>query len=382
MSIAVYAGSFDPITIGHLDIIEQAAKIFDKVVVLVASNADKLSGMFPYEDRRDMIDHSVSHLHNVESDILKGGYTVHYAERIGATALIRGLRDEADFEPEQQNFIFNNFASPGVSTIIFMARPDIAHISSSYVKKNCIGISGWTDIIGKYVPEAVKSHVQREYLYKIYRSCMSNEDNGLFLRIEEHLCNRKRHYHNESHVINMYDELTDFFRYGQLTSDNESEYWPRISAIVALFHDYHIESDTMQDGKTRYGNSAQEASANELTSTFGEACDFARTHHIRIKEIIMATAHRPEEKEYTPQAKAILDADLAILGQPQEIYNKYMAGIRKEYDFVPDEEFNIGRKKVLEGFLGREPIYQTEFFREKYESRARENLSGELGKYL
>ena len=131
MKIAIYPGSFDPITNGHLNILERACKVFDKVIVLVANNENKKS-RFSASERVDMIKEAVSNIPNVEVDSTSG-LTVKYAKEKGATHLIRGLRAVSDFEYEFQLASANEFADASIDMVFFMARGDKTFISSSSI---------------------------------------------------------------------------------------------------------------------------------------------------------------------------------------------------------------------------------------------------------
>lgn len=131
MKVAVYPGSFDPITNGHLDILKRACRVFDKVIVLVAHNPNKHS-MFTPEERVAMITEAVEGNRQVEvySDT---GLTVEFAKRNGATHLIRGLRAVSDFEYEFQLASANEFVDSSIDMVFFMARGDKTFISSSAI---------------------------------------------------------------------------------------------------------------------------------------------------------------------------------------------------------------------------------------------------------
>ena len=130
MKIAIYPGSFDPITNGHLDILKRALKIFDKVIVLVAVNPNKQS-RFSVKDRIAMIQESVKGL-NVEVDSTEG-LTVEYAKSRGATALIRGLRAVTDFEYEFQLASANDFIDSSIESVFLMSKNDKSFINSSMI---------------------------------------------------------------------------------------------------------------------------------------------------------------------------------------------------------------------------------------------------------
>ena len=129
--IAIYPGSFDPITNGHLDILERATRVFDKVIVLVAINSSKKS-RFSLEERVNMIKEATADLENVVVDSYEG-LTVRYAKEHGATHLIRGLRAVSDFEYEFKLASANEFADSSINMVFFMARGEKSFISSSTI---------------------------------------------------------------------------------------------------------------------------------------------------------------------------------------------------------------------------------------------------------
>ena len=149
MKIAIYPGSFDPITLGHLDILSRALKVFDKVIILVAYNPDKHSYFSP-EERVEMIKEAVKEQSNVEV-YANAGLTVRFAKEHHATHLIRGLRAVSDYEYEQQLASANKFLDPEIDTVFFVANDDKSFISSSSIMqmyKNGADVS-------RLVPESV-----------------------------------------------------------------------------------------------------------------------------------------------------------------------------------------------------------------------------------
>ena len=130
MKVAIYPGSFDPITNGHLDVLNRACKIFDKVIVLVAINPKKKSRFSP-EERVAMIKEAVNNP-NVEVDA-SSGLTVKYAKAHGATHLIRGLRAVTDFEYEFQLASANDFIDSNIDTVFLMSKNDKSFINSSMI---------------------------------------------------------------------------------------------------------------------------------------------------------------------------------------------------------------------------------------------------------
>lgn len=149
MKIAVYPGSFDPITNGHLDILDRACALFDKVIILVAHNANKKFN-FSTSERVEMIKEATKGNDKVEV-MSDEGLTVKFAKKHGATHLIRGLRAVSDFEYEFQLASANEYIDPEIDTVFLMARGDKTFISSSSIMtmaKSGIDVS-------KLVPESV-----------------------------------------------------------------------------------------------------------------------------------------------------------------------------------------------------------------------------------
>jgi pantetheine-phosphate adenylyltransferase len=134
--IAVFPGSFDPLTNGHVDLIRRAARLFDRVIVAVLVNPEKRS-LFTVEERVAMISEVCLVLpesDRITSESFKG-LLVHYAAQKGACGIIRGLRSGADLDYENQMASMNAHLAPGIDTVFMSATPAVAHISSSLVKE-------------------------------------------------------------------------------------------------------------------------------------------------------------------------------------------------------------------------------------------------------
>jgi pantetheine-phosphate adenylyltransferase len=130
---AVYPGSFDPFTLGHLDILQRATGIFEKVIVAVLENPNK-SPQFSVEERLAMIRESVADDDRVEVDSFNG-LTVEYARKVGAGSLVRGLRATSDFESEFQMALFNRRLAPEITTVFLMTSFANVFLSSSLIKE-------------------------------------------------------------------------------------------------------------------------------------------------------------------------------------------------------------------------------------------------------
>lgn len=133
MKVAIYPGSFDPVTNGHIDILKRALEVFDKVIVLVADNPDKKS-RFTANERVEMIKEAVDDL-GIKGVMVDSthGLTVEYAKKVGAKHLIRGLRAVTDFEYEFSLAEANRFIDNSIDMVFFMANPENSFISSSMI---------------------------------------------------------------------------------------------------------------------------------------------------------------------------------------------------------------------------------------------------------
>ena len=152
--IALYPGSFDPITNGHLDVLERASRMFDSVVIAVLKHPEKKS-FLSVEQRVDLIKESIKDMKNVSVDSFDG-LTVEYARKIGAKFLIRGLRTITDFEYEVQLCQTNQVIAPDIDTVFLSTKPQHNFISSSIVRE----LSSHKTDISKFVPKNVVEYLQ------------------------------------------------------------------------------------------------------------------------------------------------------------------------------------------------------------------------------
>ncbi|MBM3664329.1 MAG: pantetheine-phosphate adenylyltransferase [Actinobacteria bacterium] len=142
---ALYPGTYDPVTYGHLDIIERASRLFDAVVVAVAEGSNTKQPLFTADERRTMVRTSVEHLGNVEVTGFNELVTSH-ARAVGATVILKGVRSAADFDYESQMAQFNRRLAPEVETVLLPASPEWAFLSSSGVREAAAwgaDVSGW-----------------------------------------------------------------------------------------------------------------------------------------------------------------------------------------------------------------------------------------------
>lgn len=154
---AIYAGSFDPVTLGHVDVIERGSRLFDKLYVGVGFNPAKKNYVFDIEQRLAFCREAVQHLENVEV-VPFSGLLVRTAEQLGVTALLRGIRALSDFDLEFRNGLANRDLS-GIETVFLLTTPSHIFVSSSLVKE----IAQHGGDVSRYVPATVHQALRAHY---------------------------------------------------------------------------------------------------------------------------------------------------------------------------------------------------------------------------
>src|SRR5213596_1453661 len=157
MRTAIYSGSFEPLTNGHLEVIERAIKLFDQVIVAIANN-DTKNPLFTLAERRDLVNRSVGLPKNVETDTFDG-LLVEYVERRSGQAILRGLRAVSDFEFEFQLALMNRKLNERVETIFMMPKDTYTFLSSRIVKE----IARLGGDVSPFVPAHVKEALTRAF---------------------------------------------------------------------------------------------------------------------------------------------------------------------------------------------------------------------------
>ena len=170
--VAVFAGSFDPFTVGHFDLVKRAAGIFDSLIVLVAQNASK-KNLFDAETRKAMVEVAVSGIPNV-SVAVHGGLTVDFMKNAGARYLVRGIRGAADLDAEQAVAWNNKVLCNDVETVLLFSAQEHLAVSSSLVREllKCGAAKSDAEqkaILSKYVPKAMISMLLKEFR-KVYET--------------------------------------------------------------------------------------------------------------------------------------------------------------------------------------------------------------------
>lgn len=157
--IGFFAGSFDPVTKGHVDIITRASTLFDTLYVGILYNKDK-QGLFRIEERQSMLEEALVDLDNVKIVTAANSLAVDVARQLKATHLVRGLRGSEDLEHEARLDFFNHELAPELETIYLLTRLEMKYVSSTHVREL---IHFKSDLLGKYVPVSVVRKVEKKF---------------------------------------------------------------------------------------------------------------------------------------------------------------------------------------------------------------------------
>lgn len=381
---ALYVGSFDPITNGHLWVIEQASKLFDNLTVAVANNPNKKS-LFNIERRKYFIEQSVRGYKGIQVEILPNIFHIDYAKNIEAKYLIRGIRNPIDLEQETQILRFNEKKQPDILPVFLMPPKDLSDLSSSLVK-SVILVNGWEDVIGDMVPLSVIEEICNSKIRSIYSiieefvkdfnvAFQSNLSyNTLTNAIRYHFLDDDRYYHDLNHLVNCYKWLKVFNCLDKLTLEDNL-----ILIASILFHDIIYE----------VGN---EPGYNE-TESAKIAYEFFKDHNEKfaalVKQTILATDYRIDSDDlvlYSSHLEKrrlryiIRDLDLAGLASDYDTFTNNTLKVLIEYiykgDYRPSEVLE-GRLKFLKDFDARN-IFITSNFKDKLEAKAHENIQREI----
>jgi pantetheine-phosphate adenylyltransferase len=157
VAVALIPGSFDPVTYGHLDIIERTARHFDEVIVAAVRNPQKSQSLFDLDERKAMVGEVTSHLTNVRFDSFQG-LLVDFASAHGVTAIVKGLRAVTDFDYELK-MAQMNFKLSGIDTLFMPTRPEYSFLSSSLVRE----VARFGGDVSSMVPEAVSRRLKEKF---------------------------------------------------------------------------------------------------------------------------------------------------------------------------------------------------------------------------
>ena len=158
MRKAVVAGSFDPITNGHLDIIERSSELFDEVIVVLSHNVQK-NYLFSLDERKLLVEKVIAHVPNAKVVAVSGGLTVEAAAQLGASVLVRGVRNATDFEYEATLASHNRVQNSEVETVLLLSKEEDRFVSSSMMKE----LARFGGAVTSFVPSVVADALQEKY---------------------------------------------------------------------------------------------------------------------------------------------------------------------------------------------------------------------------
>lgn len=357
---ALYAGSFDPITVGHQFLIKEGSELFDHLTIVLSTNKNKIS-FFSIEERKKQILFFIKDFDNVTLEVVEDEYVVDIAERTNSKFLLRGLRDTVDYGYEQKIESINNQLNPNVKTIYISSPDNLKTISSSMVK-SLIGYKGWQNAIKNMVNELVLSDIVRKemisYISKEWkRLAGDSEVSCKYLKIIiDSYSQSHRHYHNLNHVMELLQESEQLFT----TTDSWNLENKSIILYSIFFHD--VIYDPMKKDN--------ESESNKLFLKFAKEHKISDIITECVSESILATANHSKVID-SEIVSYFLDLDLSILGSSSDRFNEYEKQIKNEFYFVPEDIFIHERGKIMKSLLNP---YKTEWGRKRYLKQSQTNL--------
>ena len=375
MKKIAFSGTLDPITNGHMWVIGEARALADEVTVFLSENPAK-APQFPAEKRKQIIEQSAAEngWDNVQVVIVKGDYTARAAKKHGIDYLIRGIRTTADFDYENLLQQTNVDVVHGAKTIFVMPPRDLGSVSSSFVR-TLLGPIGWHWNMQKFVPRPAYAAWILDWLRKEWDALWQDTEAGAEAQADaekwfEYLTgpssydNPARHYHNLDHLVHGLSEIRVWA--ANVGADRHDA---DLLRKAFWFHDA-----VYRHGK---GDSSDEEESAQLWLDSG----LDRPDMEDVAQLIRATDHFQGPAITHRLKNVLLGADLAILGQEEEVYDGYRRAIRAEHAHVPDAAYREHRGKAL-ALLYRKAeageLYRDAYFAAHYSRRAMENLQREM----
>lgn len=352
MKRAIYAGSFDPLTNGHLWVIKEASGLFDEVLVTISHNPQKTS-LFTLEEKKEILKECLKTFKNVKVEVLPHAFTALFAKEKEATYWVRGVRNDADLEYEKTISKVNAELNQDLKTVILIPPESLSHVSSSLVK-SFVGFPTWQSLVGKYVPNLIVQKMNTKMLEKELLKEWVELTNDLsqkwFKKILTQLSEEQRYYHTATHVM-------DLLRKINLIETKEKE----ALKFAAWFHDLTYDP-------TKGDN--EEKSAEQWTE-FCKEFNINQKTQDSVRGIILATKNHTAS--YDETTSLFLDLDLSILAAPDADFKSYDENIRREFSFVPEDLYLAERKKIMTRFHEARPLFKTPWG-QALEDKAKSNL--------
>ena len=392
----VYAGSFDPFTLGHRDIAMQAARLFDRVIVAIGVNPSKTS-MFTEEERCLLIKAELAGIEgNFEVESFRG-LVAHYADQKNALGLVRGVRNITDFAQEIQLATTNREQSRGdaLATTLLPPRSRYEFVSSSAAKQLLTLEGDLNNYVSPLVETAMRLKTRGEDVVAYLKadgdtplptSVATDIVFARWMKVARELdiphtvarplgedivakySQPGRHYHNIEHIAEGLLNI-DTFQH-KLTG-------PTVFTLAWLFHDYEYNPQALHGDNERASAQALHSALAGTSVSEGVVAEAARL-------IALTIDHNSTDGADTADAYFI-DTDLAILGSSTARYQRYTRDVRQEYEHYEDCIYYVGRSGFLQRMLSPKPftddapkVFNTALFEKLYGERAKANLYSEL----
>lgn len=369
MKKIAFSGTLDPITNGHMWVIEEARALANEVVVFISENPDK-KPLFCADQRKAIVEASVAQRGwtNVSVIVVRADYTARAAKRHGVDYLIRGIRNTSDFDYENLIQQVNVDVLQGTKTVFVMPPRDLGSVSSSFVR-GLQGPVGWHWSMRKFVPEPAYAAWLLNWLRREWDKLWPDAAPAGAPRWFDHLVGAdawgapQRHYHNLDHLVHGLSEITSW---AVNTGANAADVATLRKAF--WFHDAVYGKDGALSDEEQSARLWLDAQL-DATDAEGPAA------------LIRATEHLQAASPSHPLCNIMQSVDLAILGQPEDIYDAYARNVRAEYAHVADDAWRTGRVRVLQHFLTQAQagvLYPDPYFASLYLQQANINLAREL----
>jgi pantetheine-phosphate adenylyltransferase len=352
MRIAIYSGSFDIVTEGHLWMIKKGLSLFDRLIVGIGTNPSKQT-LFDFKTRKQLLESVCAGLSdNLVIEDFGNLALVQFARDKQAQYILRGIRSVSDFDYERMLKNVNTDLDNSIETIFLMPPKNLSEVSSSMVK-GMLQINGWEQIVKRYVPDAMRDALIDRFSYDPMQVAQHIVGLPASLTLEQCYRGEGRFYHTLKHLENC---LLEFRAVENRIKD-------RYAVLMALlFH------DSVYDPTAK--PLANETASWELAK---QLCQLNEFDHAAIMNHILHTSH-----SYTGYKNAdtdiVCDIDMAILGYSEQEFSDYEVEIRREYACFNDSEYRAGRIQFLRTLLQRTAIFRTPYFQDKYEATARTNI--------
>jgi len=370
---ALFAGSFDPFTLGHFDIVEKTLKEFDELIICISNNEQK-KHLFTLEERKRIIEVALSN--HPKKDKIKiicnTGTTVDIAIMHNIDTFVRGIRNQEDLKEETSLATINEKLAQirgfSIKTKFIWQKDFILQSASSSLVRRLCSLGEYI-ACAQFVPQNVHQELMSIYLKPFFKDLFAE---AYLPRVENLWTDlvsvyKSRPYHNLSHLgymINMFNIYKKLASPTELSSVNE------FNVILAIFmHDY-IYDVTRTDNEER---------SKEVAQKIWSGVMFYQSDELLLN-LILATKHFNDEP-LTGECGVIADIDLSILGTlSSKDWNTYCNGIREEYSIYPDKTYAKERIFVLKNLLKRKRIFNTDCFYKMFEKQARKNIKQEIFK--